>query len=693
MAGNCVAAALFLLFQCCGLCVSRALLRSESGGAGLLLGSVCGSVMFQWFPVPFSFFLGLSQASHLCGTALALLCAGVCLVRSRGRPWFSGAFSAFARRKFLWVIGAMCLLFGFLVWKSFLFENGRIYSSQATYGDMSMHLSFITSLARQGHFPPDYSLLPGIRLSYPFLSDSVSSSLYLFGASLKLSYFLPMALAGAQVFFGFYLFAARLLKSKGQAAFAWLLFFLNGGFGFLYFLGGGKENFTRIFTGFYQTPTNYVEGNIRWVNVVADMMLPQRATLFGWSVLFPALYLLVRAVFEGERRYYLYAGVLAGLMPMIHTHSFLAFALVCGVWLAAALLRAVSRERQGVFVCRVLILLGLPGMCLLQSVLGRLNDQNFLLWVVCGLAAGYLALLGFLIWKCARRLGWKALLETWGVLLLAACVLALPQLFFWTFRQVGGGDFLRGHFGWVICQKEENYLWFYLKNIGLAAVLALGGLLFGKAEKFGRYAPALAIWLLAELVEFQPNDYDNNKLLYAAFAFLCCAAAEFAGTLLGKLKNRGVRTALGTAGVFLCAFSAVLTLGREAVAKYELFGDGAIALCGYVEENLPADAVILTDQRHNNEIAALSGRNIVCGSPAYLFYHGLPYAKNEHAAREMYERPAESKDWFREMEVDYVLVSDFELSSYQVDTKAIEKLFPKIYDDGVRKLYRVELDG
>ena len=66
-----------------------------------------------------------------------------------------------------------------------------MYSSQATYGDMSMHLSFITSLARQGDFPPDYSLLPGHPLCYPFLGDSVSASLLLCGAPLTFSYACP----------------------------------------------------------------------------------------------------------------------------------------------------------------------------------------------------------------------------------------------------------------------------------------------------------------------------------------------------------------------------------------------------------------------------------------------------------------------------------------------------------------------
>ncbi len=690
MWGALAAVGLLLWFQACGLCAARLALPEESPGVRLLLGSVCGSLMLQWFPVLFAFFLGFSVPAHLLAMCLALGCAAACLWAGRGRPGFSGVGGLFRRRKFLWLVFGAALLFALLVWKSFLFEDGKIFSSQATYGDMSMHLSFITSIARQGEFPPEYSLLPGCLLSYPFLGDSVSSSLYLLDAPLKWAYFLPMALAGFQVFFGFYLFASRLMGSAGKAAFAWVLFFFNGGFGFVYFLGS-REDFTRIFTKFYQTPTNLVDRNIRWVNVIVDMMLPQRATLFGWAVLFPALYLLYRAAFEGKKRYFLYAGIFAGLLPMIHTHSFVALAVICGAWLHSFLLRGLSLERAGARVGRAAVLLGLPCMVLIQQLLRRNGklDSSGLLWFALSAGGLFILWLCFLVVKAARRGELRALAGTWGILLITACALALPQLCFWTFRQIGNGSFLRGHFGWSL--GEENYLTFYLKNLGLAGVLAFFGLLTAKDREFSKYSPALFLWFLAEFVEFQPNDYDNNKLLYAAFALLCCAAAESACRLLGLVKSRGLRGTLAAAGTFVCVCSAALTLGREAVAKYELFGESAIALCEFVEETVPPDAVILTDTRHNNEIAALTGRNIVCGSPAYLYYHGLPYGKNEALAQRMYEEPEQSENWFREFSVDYVLVSDFERSSYQVDEEAIDRMFTKVYDDGVRRLYRTGL--
>lgn len=687
----------FFAFQLCGVLMARRLLPGESGGARLLLGSVLGSVLLQWCPVPFSFFLGFTAASNLCGLGSAVLLCVLCLAAFKKGERVPLGFSAFRRRKFLWAAAAVLLLFWALVWRSFRLENGRIFSSQATYGDMSMHLSFITSIARQGAFPPGYPLLPGFRLSYPFLSDSISSSLYLlyylaegltgcWDIALKWSYFLPMAVAGAQALFGGYLFVSRLLGSAKKAALAWVFFFLNGGFGFLYFFGS-REDFFRIFTDFYQTPTNYVEGNIRWVNVLVDMMLPQRATLFGWAVLFPTLYLLYRAVFEREKRYFLTVGILAGLLPMIHTHSFVALALCCGVWLLASLLRLADWERQAARVGKCLLVFTLLVFCVLQHYAkgsGQIGSAG-LLWAVCILAGVFLLFLGWLLWKAVRAGEGKALLTTWGVLLLAACVLALPQLCFWTFRQAGSGGFIRGHFGWVI--GEDEYLWFYLKNLGLAGVLALGGVLTARSGRFMKYAPALFLWLLAELVVFQPNNYDNNKLLYVAYLFLCCAGAECFFRLLDFIRLKGAKCVLVGLTVAVCSCSAVLTIGREWNARYEIYGAGAIALSRFVEENTAPDSLILTDTRHNNEICTLAGRNIVCGSSSYLYFHGLPFGKWEHAAGLMYEHPAENPELFREYGVDYVLVSDFERSTYEVDEGWIAAHFQKIYDDGVRVLY------
>ena len=152
-----------------------------------------------------------------------------------------------------------------------------------------MHLGIITSIANQQTFPPYYSISPWDKLCYPFLCDSISSSIYLFGASLRYAYMLPMYFAFFQVITGFYAIADVLFHDRAKSLAAWVLFFYNGGLGFVYFIDWSREGgykFSDIFTGYYTTPTNLVDRNIRWVNIIADMLLPQRATLFGYAVLF-----------------------------------------------------------------------------------------------------------------------------------------------------------------------------------------------------------------------------------------------------------------------------------------------------------------------------------------------------------------------------------------------------------------------
>lgn len=703
--GNLLSLFVFLLFQGAGVGFAFLLPMKESRWVKGLFGSLLGSVMFQWMPVLFAFFFGFSKFSHWVALAVvlaALFTAAWCRRKDikRGVPLlFQGEKEheknhILRRHPFVIVMAAVFFFFCFLVLHSFRMDDSSVSSSQATYGDMNMHLGFITSLAEQETFPPMYSILPGTRLSYPFLSDSISSGFYVLGATLRFAYCVPMFFAAMQVFFGCYVFLLQVLqRKKWQTAFAWMLFFFNGGLGVFWFVGNGAEGFQRIFTDFYQTPTNLADQGIRWVNVIVDMMLPQRATLFGWAVLFPALYLLYRAVYQKQKPYYLYAGILAGALPMIHTHSFLAFAVVAGVWFFFSLLEKEGKLQISTLVGKWAILCGLLLFWMGKALLDHfgLRDAAFLLWCLLGAVGIFLAAFIVLLVSRIKKGEGKELLHTWGILFFSACVLALPQLLFWTFQQAGEGGFVRGHFGWIM--GEENYLWYYLKNIGLTAVLALGGLFLSSSKTFMVYAPALFLWFAAELAVFQPNTYDNNKLLYPAFALLCCAAAQCAAAVLGKIRKKGLQRSAAAVLVCFCSVSAVLTMGREAVADYELYGRGALRLCGYIEENLPSDAVILTDTRHNNEIAALTGRNIVCGSSSYLFYHGLDYYDAQEAVEAMYTQPAEQKELFQTYHVDYVLVSDFERRSYPVDEASLDSMFKKVFDDGSRQLYAVSGKG
>lgn len=692
--GNLLGTLYFLYFQVVGILVMWRILKKEGPLSRLLLGSVTGSVLLQWVPVLFAFVFDFTILSHVLALVAMLpllIWAGRGVLKATGSG--IGAFlkQASYHKGFLILAGATMVLWVYLLHTHTLplNENGAMLTGQCTYGDMNMHLGFITSIAVQGIFPPEYSLFPGARLSYPFLSDSISSSIYLMGASLRYAYILPMVAAFLQILGSVYLLAHTLLRSRAKAVLTYLFFFLNGGLGFFYFINWSREGgytLKDIFTGFYITPTNLVNHNIRWVNVIADMFLPQRATLFGYAVLFPAIWLLFKAVFQDRKEYFLPAGILVSSLPMIHTHSFLGIGLISAAWLLTALYKGVSRHSLPTGWI-VLIFVGV--MCILQNQVKKehLSQENLMLFCILGLALCVLYGIYLLI-RYITAHGYRQLLKSWGIYLAGVLMLALPQLLFWTFGHViGNTNMLRGHFGWG--NQGDFYLWFYLKNIGLPLVLGIAGICAKRKIITPLLMPILVIWFVIELIVFQPNVYDNNKLLYIAYLFLCVIAADYSVELYRKIKDLGGARWLAGCMLFFSLLSGVLTLGREVVSEYQLYGTNHVELARYIEENTPADAVFLTNTRHNNEVASLTGRNLVCGADTFLYYHGIDTTERKIHVQQMYEDPAASLPLYDQYSVDYIVVSSWECGSYTVDKATLQKLFTPVFQTGNVVLYKV----
>ena len=606
-----------------GYVLARAFLPAEKPLFRIWLGGVFGLLLLLWLPALTSFLLRFTVLSQLLALAVCLLIGALAALRARRRQ--VQRFRLSEHRGMLMVLLPLFLLGVYLFYTHYIFlEGGALHGGQSTWGDLPMHLGFVTSISVQQTFPPQYSIFPGAQVGYPFLCDSVSATFYTVGASLRFAMILPALLAYALVLVGVYCFFLQWLKREKTACFAALLFFLGGGFGFWYFLDLWKTNpeaFTRIFTGFYQTPTNVPDLGLRWVNTIADMLIPQRATLFGWALLFPALFLLRRAAFENEPKLFVPLGIIAGCMPLVHTHSFLALGMVSTVYLLAAFIQQKPKQ----------VLLG------------------------------------------------------WGKYALLAAVLAGPQLLAFTFQQ--STSFLQIHLNWG--NETDSYIWFYVKNLGLLFILL--PLAFFRLPKEERifYGGSLLIWFLAEFVLFQPNPYDNNKLLFVWFAFTCGIVAKFLAEFYATLKNFRGRQYLAACALIVLFLSGVLTLGREVVSDMELFNAGDTAAAAFVQKNTAPNALFLTAGNHNNAVAALTGRNILCGSGSYLFYHGLPYEGREQEVRELFEQPASV---FPELKqkygIDYVYVGSYERNDYAVD-EAYFSQFPVAYQSDEVTIYDV----
>ena len=181
-----------------------------------------------------------------------------------------------------------------------------------------------------------------------------------------------------------------------------------------------------------------------------------------FAILLCAVWLLYKAQWNGEKRYFIFAAVFAGALPLIHTHSFLAMGLISAAWLLMELYFGIADKALKRWTGAVALTAFVAVMCILQLLnnKGLLSSKFFFAFGVIGIGICVLAGVWLMI-RYINKYGYKELLSGWGVYLAIVLLFALPQLVGWTFGQVEQGGFLRGHFNWG--NLGDFYPWFYIK--------------------------------------------------------------------------------------------------------------------------------------------------------------------------------------------------------------------------------------
>lgn len=636
-----IGALYYIVYLFCGIVIAAILLNDYKRHHIIIIGLSIGTLLCAWGPAAVSLIFGrFDKFTNLIAfNVISISCIVAAVLTNKKTGFIKKVWQntdEAEETSMILVSLPFMILITVLFWGHVLvLKDSAFYGGQTTYGDLSMHLGMVTSIARQGIFPPEYSILPGARLSYPFLTNSLSASLYLFGTPLRWSVILPSLAMSFVCFAGFFILAKKLSGNNKSAVFAVLLFFITGGLGFIYFLGDAQM-FKEIFTGFYRTPTNIPEMNLRWVNVICDMMVPQRTTLMGWSVLIPCMLILYSGMkkklekaslhknFFIANKELILAGVIAGLMPMVHTHSFLALGILC-----------VGALIAGLFVRRI-------------------NPNRYI--------GGFLAFL------------------------IPVLILAVPQLLFWIFTQSEG--FVKKHLDWV----NDGWPWlkFWVINIGLPFILIIPAFIWGRRKYLLPFVGATLIYIVAEIIVFQPNLYDNNKLLLVWYMIMCIIVGDFLRFLIDRIKFKAVKIAVATVLVVVLFTSGALTIIREVKSngEYMLFSPEHIEAAKAIDEKAPKDTMILTGRQHLNAPAALSGRNIYAGSSTYLFFHGFNLNERHNKANSMYTDPENSAQILKEENIDYVYLSSYERYDFKYSGDLLE-VYPLVFDNGEVKIYAV----
>jgi hypothetical protein len=175
-----------------------------------------------------------------------------------------------------------------LVFARAIFEKPEgIYTGVLNnYGDLPFHLSVITRFAFGQNFPPEDPTFAGARFTYPFMTDFVSAMFVRAGASLRDSLFIENYFIGVALVGVLHRFGQKLLRNRTAAILTPLLIILNGGLGWAMLAKDVNKTDGGVFQVLAHIPHSYtilpeVAEGWRWGNAVTSLLVPQRGFLLG----------------------------------------------------------------------------------------------------------------------------------------------------------------------------------------------------------------------------------------------------------------------------------------------------------------------------------------------------------------------------------------------------------------------------
>ncbi len=572
----------------------------------------------------------------------------------------------------------------FLLLLLFFFDRAMVVTDLGIFtggsqnlGDLPFHLGAIFAFTEGGIFPPENPNFAGVKFSYPFIADLTTAMF------VKLGIEVNDAMQVQNVAWAFSLlvllerFVFRLVNDRLAARIAPPLLFFSGGLGFIYFFGDFSGQ-ARSFADFvWNLPTDYTIGErFRWGNSLTTLFMTQRSLLLGMPLTVLVLGVLWNIFREGREPR-------EGTATDSDGVSFSANSL-----------------RPELFITGLL-----AGMLVLIHL-----HSLAVLFVVCV----------FLMAMRPERVRWMQFI-VFGV---CVALVAVPMLI-WSMSgsATDTGKFFGWHFGWD--NRDDNFLWFWLKNTGLFIPLLGAGLYLifeivrppaaaaetetahkpkkkkkkvklkpaatGPSAADARslmlfYVPFAAVFVIANVMKLAPWEWDNIKVLIYWY-LMSIPFAAFALSL--AWRQAGAWKGVAAAALAVLIFSGGLDVWRtlSGAINYEVFSTDAVEAANRIKAVTPKDALFLNAPTYNSAVV-LTGRRSLMRYSGHLSSHGIDYEQREADVRTMYAGGPQAEKLLRDYGIEYVLISVEERTAMNANEEYFGQ-FPIVGETKQHKVYRV----
>ncbi len=638
-------------------------------------GCVIGSAVFGTAGFALAAIFGLTPAVVIASLVIAFIPAVIfrsdryrkvfALDRSRAKGKLQGANATKALRFAYYAFFFFLFLF-FFDRAMIVTESGISTGGSNNLGDLPFHLGAIYSFLENPNFPPDNPNFAGVKFTYPFLADLMTAMFMKLGVGIReAKYFqnLVWALSLLVIVEGI---AFKFVRDRLAAKLAPFLLFFSGGLGFIWFFGDQMVQARGFFDFLWNLPKDYTIGDdFRWGNSLTTLFLTQRSLLLGMPLTLFAI------------------GVLWKAFSRKNTDA--------------------PQQLSGLGMVKPVLPYVLSGA--LAGTLALIHVHSLAVLFVLGV---------FLL--IVRRDLWRE----WIAFAVGVSIVALPLLA-WSMSgsATQTSDFVGFHFGWD--KREDNFLWFWLKNTGLVFPLLAAGVYLVwtsrkteavepdpsdkpkkrtkelREEEENRlkadpslllfYIPFAFLFVISNVLKLAPWEWDNIKILIYWYVL---SIPFIALAVSWAWRQGGVWKPAVALMIVALTMSGGLDVWRTVSRQidYRVFDPDAITVSDRIRASTRPRSVFLNAPTYNSAVV-LSGRSSLMRYPGHLGSHGIDYKEREEEVKAIYRGGPGATELLRKHGVTHVLISPEERNTL-VPNEQYFAQFPVVAESGPYRVYKVQ---
>ncbi len=528
--------------------------------------------------------------------------------------------------------------------KILFFKDGNLYAGHPNvWSDWALHITLTNNFVNQpiNEWFVHHPYFAQGKLTYPFLSSLISAELIKLGLPLTNSLIYPSFILTILFLVGFYFFAFRLTSNKNTAVLSIFIFITSAGLGFLNFIK--KILLTQNWQLLNYPPKDYTRIlKYQWLagNIPTAMLVPQRTFLLGITIGIYSLLLLLVGVDKKNKKLLVLGGVLAGILPIAHAHSFIAILVISATYSIITLLQSKkgSIKKELLLLLHFIIPTTIISIALyLYFIYGKVQKTNFTT-----ISLGWTAEKNILAWL---KLWWNI----WGI--------AIPIAVY---------SYLTNY---------HNLLKTKVRNINKNNLIHLGFLL---------------LFIISNIVIFQPTAWDNSKL----FAWVYLSISILTANLVSSLFNKKsiLKKILAMIIIILISSTGILELIRlQKLEKntYLLSTKEDIKLYSQLKTLTPTNSIFLSASNHNHPVLMWGARPTLLGYQGWVVNFGFNIKQTSQDVKNIYQLPAFNQQLLQQYHLNYIIVGPREKREFQVDQEYFDHHYPVILQNYSTKIYQV----